>query len=255
VRYHDAARAGVGGVIDYVNAHNDTDNAALHANLSAGVAAFSNGTSRQFDYSDRAVATTLNETVYGTRIAQDDPNRNFSNVSGASDWTVAPGVTGTRAFVINLTDVGSCSVITPCLDVDLTDGSGNTWNLSVTSTSVQVTNTTGATFTCPSPSPNPVVDLTAGTVDGERCDGLTFADGLSTPYDIAFQHAGTVNGTYSLVVDDPSLANAPGPNLAAEGSGKQPYAAHAIYAVTVDVVYDTPRLRYRATVRVAPGEP
>jgi hypothetical protein len=55
-----------------------------------------------------------------------------------------------------------------------------------------------------------------------------------------------------MVVDDDSLATSPGPHLASPPS--QPFATYAIYSANLTVTYETPRLFYNTTVRVAPGE-
>lgn len=105
VRYHDAARDAVGGIIDYANAYNHTSNSTLQSNLSAGVDDFRNNSARLFVSGDRGVETTLDTTENGTRIAQSDPSRNFTNTSGtANDWTIATNIDKTRAVTINITD-------------------------------------------------------------------------------------------------------------------------------------------------------
>lgn len=258
VRYHDAARDGVGGVIGYANAHNNTSHATLQANLSTGVEGFRNNSARLFASGDRAVEVTLDDSVDGTRIAQSDENRNFTNTSGTgANWTVVTQVSHTRDFEINITDETTLASPDSEFRVKLTDGSGATWFLNITpSTEVEIRNASGGTVTCAAPTSNPIIDVTAGTVGGEACDGFVFADGLSTPYDIAFQNADNIQGTYSMVVDNETLATTvegPYPHLQEDGSG-QPFAAHAIYSANVTVVYETSRLYYNTTVRVAPGE-
>ncbi len=258
VRYHDAARDGVGGVIGYINVHNNSDQSTLQSNLSAGVDGFRNNSARLFSAGDRAVETDLESAEYGTRIAQTDADRNFTNTSHAADWTVAESVSHSRAVVINVTNDaflkndGSGQEF----ELNLTDGDGDSWTLNVTnggSTVVGIQNGSGGEFTCAANSPTPTIDVTAGTVDGETCDGLTFGDGIDRPYDISFENGDNINGTYSMVVDDDGLAGSPGPHLEAEGDG-QPFATHAVYSANVTVVYQTPRLYYNSTVRVAPGE-
>ncbi|MFB6353665.1 MAG: hypothetical protein ABEJ92_06220 [Halobacteriales archaeon] len=259
VRYHDAARDGVGGVMDYVNAHNNSSYAALRANLSAGVDAFRNQSARQFAVGDSLAVVTLNRTVNGTRIAQTDPTRDLTNTSGNPDWTVVQDVEETRAVVINVTDASSLEPPGSANAFNLTlDDGDETWRLNVTNDStttfVGVENGTDAEFNCTAPTGTPVIDVTAGTIDGEDCSGLDFAEGLEPPYDISIGHGDNITGTLSMVVNGSTLAGVPDEDLAADGSG-QPFAAHAVYATTIDIVYETPRLYYNTTVRVAPGDP
>ncbi|MFB6361960.1 MAG: hypothetical protein ABEH59_11650, partial [Halobacteriales archaeon] len=97
------------------------------------------------------------------------------------------------------------------------------------------------------------VNLTAGTLAGERCDGFTYAQGITGTYEIRYENASNVQGTYRLFVDNSSLADTPNPHLVSDDAG-QPFAAHALYSANVTVDYETSRLSYNSTIRVAPGE-
>lgn len=262
VRYLDAARNGVGGAMDYVNHHNHTSDAnphgALEQNLSAAVSAWNNASGRQFAHRGQQVVISLGGIEGGTRIesAAGDP---FTNVSGNADWTLAEDVGGTREFVINVTDVGTLEPFGSGdgFSVNVSDGTGDHWTMNVTEDGgdvvVSVTNGSGGQFNC-SAAPDPLwIDVTAGTVDGERCDGLLFHEGIGTPYDLSFDNGDNVTGTYSLVVDNESVPTGPGQHLDDEGNG-DPFAAPALYAADVTVTYHSPRLLYNATIRVAPGE-
>lgn len=258
VRYHDAARTGVGGVVGYVNAHNNTSFDTLRANLSSGVDAFRNHSARQFAYGDRAVETTLNATVNGTRIAQTNTSRNFSNASGTADWLVASDVTNTRAVRFRVSRTNLLDLLSAGFRVSLDDGS-TYWNLTVyrpglgDDIEVAVDGPT-ASGTCTVTAAKAWINVSEGTFGGEPCPELqTFGAGLSGSYAIRYENGADVNGTYTMIVDNETLAGSPGPDLVAHGAG-QPFAAHAVYSVEVDVVYETPRLHYEATVRIAPEE-
>jgi hypothetical protein len=262
VRYHDAAHTAVGGIIEYANANNQTDHGTLEANLSEGVDVFRNYSARQFSAGDRAVETELESTVKGTRLGQSDANRNFTNASGtATDWTLATGVDNARAVTINVTDETALGSIHSAGVFNLTlDDGAATWRLNVSrdgsTTVVGIKNGADEHVTCSVADDTPTIDLTGGTVGGEPCAGLAFAEGLSTAYEISFESADKINGTFSMVVDDENLADNVGSNddLVEDGAG-QPFAAHAIYSADVTVVYETPRLYYNTTVHVAPEEP
>lgn len=251
VRYHDAARDGVAGVIDYVIAHNNSSHSTLQSNLSAGVDAFRNHSARLFAAGDRAVETTLEVTVDGTRIAQSDVSRNFSNTSGEGNWTVATSVDNTRKFRMNVTGSALDTLSGQPFTVIVDDG-GTTWRMNVTDDSGDIVVRT-ASATCRVTAASAWINVTAGTLAGSECEGFTFAEGVTGTYSISFENSSNVEGTYSLIVDEPSVADSPSPHLVADGSG-QPFAAHAIYSANVTIVYQTPRLYYNATVRVAPGE-
>jgi hypothetical protein len=263
VRYHDAARDGVGGVIDYANANNNTSHSTLQSNLSTGVDDFRNNSARLFASGDRAVEVTLDDSVDGTRIAQSEENRNFTNRSGATtDWVVSSNVDNTRAFKMNVTDdalLDTSLILDNRFHVEVYDGT-NEWNLYVYEDTagsdiiIEVENPSGGGGTCTAESVSSVwINVTDGTLGDEACEYLSFAEGVDGTYDLTFRNPDVASGTYSLIVDNSTLADSPGPHLHEDGSG-QPFAAHAIYSANVTVVYETSRLYYNTTVRVAPGE-
>ena len=259
VRYHDAARDGVGGLITYGNYHNNSSHETLATNLSTGVEAFGDESALQFAASTRAVEVDLASTTNGTRVAQTNASRNFTDVSGTADWVVVSGATRTRDVRLHVYRDELVSLFADGFRLAVTDG-GDEWNLTVhrpalgADIRVEVRGPTGS-GSCTVAASDAWINVSEETVGGEDCPILgTFADGVPMPYNIVFWNGDDIRGTYTLVVDEPSLADAPGPALASDGSG-QPFATHAVYSATVEVTYQTPRLYYRTTVRVAPGEP
>lgn len=258
VRYHDAARAGTGGLMEYANYQKNDTNSSIRTELNDGVDALDNRTGRLFAMSDRAVSVSIDGTVNGTRIAQTNTTREYTNEALETNWTVVEDVTNTRAFTINVTDATPLEAPNSGDEFQLVvqgDG-GEQWILNVTndgSNPVGITNASGETFTC-SGDATPIINVSAGTVDGSDCDGLVFAEGLDTPYQLAFENGDNVTGTYSFIVDNDTLAGNVGtnPNLAAPGD--QPFATHAVYSTNLTVVYQTPQLYFNATARVAPEE-
>jgi hypothetical protein len=96
------------------------------------------------------------------------------------------------------------------------------------------------------------VNLTAGTVGGTECDALSFAEGLSAPYEeIRHQYGSLAEGTYELTVSG-SAMTVDSSNYNGSGS---PQTSPAIYSATVAITYRTADLTYETTTRVAPGEP
>ena len=98
------------------------------------------------------------------------------------------------------------------------------------------------------------IDLTAGTIDGETCPGLRWAEGVAPGYDVSFVDAENVTGSYDLTVDTSGAGSVDATNVDTGGSN-DPYAAPAIYSTSFEVHYESPSLTYRTDVRVAPGEP
>ncbi len=256
VRYVDASREGVGGAITYVNAHNNSSYDTLRANLSSNILSYQEQSALLFAKGDRAIETDLATVDNGTRLAQTDSSRNFTNISFAEDWTLAENISQTRSFTINVTDEASLDGASgePFEIVFANDS--DTWRLNVThdgnTTEIGIKNGSDIHFICAANNATPVIDVTAGTINGTTCEGLTFAEGIDRPYSIRINHGSNITGTYSMVVNNTTLAANPTPHFP-EDSG-QPFVSHAIYSANVSLVYQTPRLHYDTTVRIAPGE-
>lgn len=258
IRHIDAVREGIGGAIAYANTHNDSSKQTVYSNLTVAVSDWSDLTARVQAVNGVGTNLTLVAAVNGTRIVQEDASRNFTNRTfGSANWTVVEEVNGTRKFRINVTDetvlesAGSGDVFA----VNVTDGSGY-WRLNVTrdgSTEVHIRNASGISVTCAASTAQPWINVTDGTVAGEECDGLQFAEGVSTPYTVSFENGGSIVGTYTLIVDNETLADSPLPHLNSKGSGS-PYATYAVYSADINVYFQTPRLFLNTTIRVAPGE-
>lgn len=256
IQYEASVQSTVAGLIEFGNFHHNETEADLQTNLTKGVATWSDHAGTLYATSGSAVNVSVTATENGSRIAQTDTTRNFSNASLSSDdWIVVTTVDRTRQFRINVTDGstlepdGSGNAFT----LILRDGGGSTWRLNITSTDVYVKNGTGTEFTCSAPA-DPWVNLTAGTVGGTVCPGLSFADGVSSPYEIEFKNPGNITGTYTMIVDDGgTIANSPGPHLNTPAGGS-PFATHAIYEAEVRFVYQTPRIYVERSTRIAPGD-
>lgn len=258
VRYQDAVRSGVYGLVGYANYNANSSHTSIQTELSDGIQALDNRAGRQFALSDSAIETELDQTVDGSRIYQRDVTRNFSNVSGTSDWTVVQNVENVRAFRINVTRTELVALSNDPFEIVLDDGT-STWTLNISSSGTDIT----VTVDGPSESGDCTaagaehawINVTDGTHADANCDPLlSVAEGLSTPFEIRFTHGDEATGTYSFIVDNPTLADTPGTHLQADGSLDQPYVTHAVYSTTVTVVYQTPQLYYNTSVRVAPGE-
>ncbi|MDZ7702030.1 MAG: hypothetical protein U5J98_08155 [Halobacteriales archaeon] len=255
VRYHETVRSGVGGLMAFANDNANSSHGDIRSELEAGVEAIDNRTGRLFAASDRAVTTRLDETVNGTRIEQSEETRAMTNTSDVADWPVVQDVNQTRAFTINITDAtledaGSGDEFQVILD----DGTTK-WILNVTDGgTVGITNGTGSS-SCTEGS-TPTIDVTAGTVDGADCDGLELGEGIDTPYDISIRNGDNATGTYSLIVDNSTLADDVDDdnNQHLESPGSQPFATFAVYSANLTAVYQSPQLYYNTSIRVAPEE-
>lgn len=255
--YHHDVRDGTAAVLAAANRNNDTSYTDVEDAVRAGVADWHDLSARQSALGGRATGVEVTGVTLGTHVQQNESARNFTNRSGAADWTLASGLGGTRKFRMNVSTDSlpdGCSSPGDCFRVNVTDGT-DTWRVAVYSqddddtTVVRVTRPDGTSATCTATGEHVLVDVTAGTVAGQDCPALRFGAGVSDPYEIRFANADEVTGTYSLVVDDDAVPTDPH-YAASEGPTQSP----AVYAVTVRLVADHPGLQYATEIRVAPGE-
>lgn len=274
VRFLDATEGGVAGVLDHANRNHNGSHAAVRANVSADIETWRNLTGRS--YAVNGVATNLSGVTItnGSRLHQANGSRTFTDANGNSTWTLASGVSGTRQFRLNVTNDSLATATHATVDatssvfyVEFNDQSSSRWRLFVyrnlTTRTVNVTAVDGLLGTrrgpCSARDDQVFVNVTAGTVGGEPCSALSFVSDLQAPYTVTYNDTEltlgnpTVNGTYHLIVDDESVARSPGPAFN-DAPGNSPWADAAVYAVSYDAIYETARLRYNASVRVAPDE-
>ncbi len=264
---------GVGGAIAYVNAHHAETNETLHANLTASVRAWDDATARHAAVDADAAVASVASTTNGTQAVQ-NRTRNFTAADGAADWNLTTDVApdrGLRAFRLSVypgelasvasPDSPSASALTSTFYVNVTEDDGDWHRIHVyeNGSEAQVATYDGATVetsaNCSAAPTNDTVavDLTAGTVGGDECAPLSAFSDADDQFDVAYRNANAVNGTYSVVVNRSTLGADPGA-FDTRSSGNVPYSAPAVYAVEVDLAFESQRVTYEATVRIAPGE-
>jgi hypothetical protein len=184
----------------------------------------------------------------------------MTDASGTANWTMATGADDVRAFEMNTTGGLESTALpeTQAFNVTVRGSGGNEWrfyvydNPALPDAEIAVKNGTGAleSNVCGGllPSGPPRVNLTAGTVAGSDCDKLVFAKGTTPPYDIEITYGDRAEGTYNATVNTTNVGTFNGP-----GPASSPYEVPVVYSLSVDVVYRTPGLEYRARVRLAPG--
>lgn len=247
-RFADDVQVGVGTVVVGVNRRNNTSHDALATALSAALGEWDGLAASQAAEGAAGTSVRLANTTNGSRVYQ-STSANFTDANGTADWTVAANVSRTRAFELNVTRsslAASCGA--GCFQVVVDNGTAN-WTVSLTANNtsihVGVDGPAGA-GTCSVEANATRVHLTEGEVGGEPCEALSFAAGIDGDYDVRYENATAVNGTYELVVDA---------DVADDGRyADQPAVTPAIYDATVVVSYRTERLYYQTTVRAAPEE-
>jgi hypothetical protein len=276
IRFLDVAREGITGVLTRANRNHNGSHDHVVGNVTGGIDAWRNATGRSYAINGIVTNVSKVNVTEGTRIQQTNRSRNFTSADGDSDWTLASDVSGTREFRLNVTRASlrnSTKSLVGTAGVDVfeirVDDQSTEWqvfvykNLTGTATvNVTVENrTSGTKFgPCSATTEQVVVNITAEMVGGQSCSALSFVSNLQPPYTIMYNDTEptigdpTGNGTYHLFVDNSSVGGSPGPQFN-DAPGDSPWADAAVYAVAFDANYETERLRYNASLRVAPGEP
>ena len=215
------------------------------------------GTLTNVSYNSSRAGKRINYTGGGNF---DDGDQTF-----VSDVSQAPGGNGTRAFVINSTDLPNGEE--NAFNISVT-GSAGTWTTHIwhndTEDTVNISTTrsgegTEECYTSQAPTDAAVIDVTGGDINGVPCDALGITPGgtnfhfaagtLSGPtdtYDIEFENAANIDGKFSVVV------HSEGGSVSVDSVGSD---EPALYQVTVDYSYTTTDVHYVTEIRVAPGEP
>jgi hypothetical protein len=235
-----------------VRINNGSATAATKATrLDSSVSNWSEAVRRQYVTGVTTVEIEVADTDEGSLITQSTV-QSLTNASGTGNWTVATGVADTRRFRMDLNTSGlvdeSCET-GQCYEMAVDDGT-ETWTVAMNRTTVTVDGP-GGTDQCAVQSDPLTLDFTGDTpaVDGQACEALLFADGLSPPYDIRFRNGENATGTYELTVNASVTDDG---DYAADGS---PSVDPAIYATYLQVTYRTPDLAYANEIRIAEGEP
>ena len=269
VEYEQAATSMANHTIVAVNEENNSSYSALKSSFTGTVSDWSDAaaTHASTRLVDARVSTLT--TQRGTKIAQENRD-DFTNDTGADDWTVANNTTA-RAFRMNvsqssLVDINTLSLV-DSFYVGFDNGTSE-WKAYVyqeggTNVSVDVEdpsgNQIGDTCTADAGTNNHVlVELSTAQVDGKPCPALNdLFQNLSGPYTVTYNNTESatdderINGTYSVIVDRPTDELETG----ADDDPGEPYAAPALYSADVQITYRSPSAYYRTEIRVAPEEP
>ncbi len=209
---------------------------------------------RRFARHGGQASMVVTETRQGAVIRQDDESRRLTADDGDANWRLA-NTHGVRNFsmTINHNDTGSATG-GKRFHLRVTGGSNQTWLAYVnTSNSAIMLEISSENNVC-SVDDAETINWTAGTF-GDSCT-FTFADGLTSPYNIRYRNGDNASGSYHLTVsrDEPNenlIIN----DLGDPGSQTNPRYAHAVYSMVVQTGYAESGVEYDTAIRVAPGEP
>ena len=271
---HEVAQS-VGALVTHVNMNESEDPTAV-SDMQNHVSDIGVQGGIQQSSLGRVVNVSHASQEDGDLIAQTDFRRNFTSASTGweTEWQLAGSVSKTRnvQFSLNLTNDPLVDAGSDGFRMYVEDTStGDFWNMTVDSDTLSNDNinvridspAAGSSQVCERDDvgDNVSIDLSRGTVAGEPCPALSrlsdgtemwFANNLNT-YDIHFQQADEIEGTFSMVVED-GTANPTG-DLATGYSDIDPYVVDdALYSLTVEYTYNTPSVVYETVIEAAPGE-
>jgi hypothetical protein len=237
---------------EYAHAVNDSGYDGLNRNVTDAVAGIDAISTRQEATYGHVPNLSVAATVNGTAITDDAGV--FDSQGGADNWTVASAISDVRAFNVFVDDRTDLNESGDREFRVVARAPTERWYMNVSRDSsaneiVVGVNATGSYDTCRRSAPKLWINVTAGTVDGEPCDALTFAEGISTSqYDLDIRNGSAVRGSYSLVVDEDVRV--------AYGAAAfdDPTAEAALYNMTVDLFYRTAELDYRSKIEIEPGD-
>lgn len=280
---HDAldhraeVQASVGTALTSINNENGTDLSDKKGNLSKSIDNISQAGGLHQSTQGRLVDVNWDssDSEEGVRIYQNNASRNFSSDSRDDDWVLTDsGNFDVRNFQMNITEpeeelfpLGGSEPFRLVAN-DTSDGDIE-WNMTVEYDGSLPTGE-GLVVNVDHPNHDEVsctheleddagfvlLDVTGASIDGESCHALSqlqdedgtpmwFGEGVDE-YQIEFQNADSIQGTYSFVGDD---------SMSTTGADDHPEDPdEAIYSVTVDYEFYTSQVAYETDIRVAPGE-
>lgn len=262
---------GVGELVDEENANEHGSQGAVEENVTNGV--------EELDVilaernAESSVVADIDESTItyheGDLVRQTDSAREFLDSTGLLfDWTMVFNVSETRQYAMTVdradlalaNESNATTAFHVRLEANLTTDHWQAFvyeNATTGNISLAVNRTgTAVTEVCSVDQSTATVNLTAGTLAGEPCDGYDWAQGLSGGYDITYQNGDQAAGTYNLTVNtSPTVSTVNALAVNSDPSLGSPYHVPAVYSLTVELHYETRDVVYHAEVRIARGEP
>lgn len=235
----------------HVNANHATNHDALVGNLTAALAASEGALADEYAVRGASYAITNVSTTNRMAVVHDNASRNFTDATGATDWTLADAVVATGTFRL---DVDRDALAGPGaagrFRIRITDAS-TTWSVAVAhdgdtgDVKLEVTTPDGST-TCATTTETARIDLVDGTFDGTDCRDLAYGEFVDGPYEVSYEHADNATGEYLV---NATTADAVSTTPYASDGGS-PRATYSLSSVTVRHAYRNPNVAHAANVTV-----
>lgn len=248
---------GVEGLMEHTIEANPSSYTDQQAAVDSGVSELHTLSRRYAAQNGRLVELTygLGDDTRGVRVLQ-TTDATFEDDDGNDSWTVATDVPAVRQFRMDVERSSlNDGVLSDSFNITFTPTSGPVYEVVVgrtiltDETTVSVYRDGSLVGRCSDGTGSQTtIDVTGATVAGSYCPALTFFGDLPPTYNITYENADDVRGTYELTVEKAIILDAP---YGGGGPTKQP----ALYSTTVGFYFESNRFVYETELRVAPGEP
>jgi hypothetical protein len=266
VEFTNAVEQGVGGIMVEANHWNTTDYGTLDTAFKEAVTTWAGNATYLAASKGTSADVSLEGTTNGTRVIQESRGA-WENQSGTSDWQIATSTERIRRFHVNVShtdlvsedDTGLPTSDAFRINVSETSGADN-WILYIyenQSDSSRIDATAirpdGTKTTCSASHAELLIDITEAQINGTSC-GFTFADNISSPYNISIENGDRISAKYTFVVntDHATFSSAHGADYDFPPSYTSPYAVPAIYSADVNVTVERADIEYQRIVTIAP---
>lgn len=264
IRFERDVNRSVAGTMYTVNRQNGD---ATEADLSDALAEWEKRVND--DGATRGVVTNVEvvsgSATFGSRIAQENESRGFTDANGTANWTVVNETDEVAQFrlTLNRTTLTNESDPDP-FTVSATNGTAN-WSATFVDNGTAINATVvgpSETATCSLPTSftvgnvtgngtvenvtynTTVVNVAAGTLGNQSCPQLAFTEILGGPYAIGFENAENTTGTFELVVDKQVAEFPTDGRFGTDG----PTLTDALWSAEMRVSYDSARVSYTTQI-------
>jgi hypothetical protein len=249
------AEIGANRVMEHSNYNNFTTYGDLRRNFTVGVHNWSERAHHHKALSGSGVEISEVNVTNGSRVFQNEENRQMVNQSQTADWTPVTDAGGIRTFRINVSRDSLVQKSTLPADptpsdfrssnvfrINVTDATGRTRGIYIyqnaTSEEVLLNVDQGSSMSgnCSAPvnqNGRTTIYLTGGQIRHSACQPLDFLTGPPAPFSLEFDNGDNIRAAYEFVTD---VRHG---DLPAQEYGTQVERERAIFNATVGIQYTT----------------
>ncbi|WP_416839345.1 hypothetical protein [Haloferax sp. DFSO52] len=254
-----------GQILDAENRNDDNESATeIESEFNSSLTNWSTTAGTLESANGFTVHVSYTETsTTGVRVHQDDPARNFTDASGATNWDLANNEE-VRAIRLNVSQSSLNSTRSDAFRLVIDGDDDVTVFVHANDSNVVVTveddsgDVVGSCEVEPTRGDSLVVDVGGRTVGTRYCAPLeTVHNAVDGEADVRFENGDEAEGTYELYMTDrnTSLAALLGlTHYESADSSSWPVAQPALYDANVTYIFYSSGTTVKKEIRIAPGE-